>query len=134
MCIMFFCCNHQVKQFNSFYIPTENFKYKIALIAYCPHCGSALYKEMKTSFNDIKHISKQRKGEEAQKLISKALFNRLIFFEKAKTGNKQDQNWFYGDFSKTREKDENGNPIYLQLRCNFNREYEILNKVRVKYY
>lgn len=94
MCIMFFCCNHQVKQFNSFYIPTENFKYKIALIAYCPHCGSALYKEKKTSFDDIKHISKQRKGEEAQKLISKALFNRLIFFEKAKTGNKQDQNGF----------------------------------------
>ena len=89
---------------------------------------------MKTSFDDIKHISKQRKGEEAQKLISKALFNRLIFFEKAKTGNKQDQNWFYGDFSKTREKDENGNPIYLQLRCNFNREYEILNTDRVMYY
>lgn len=128
---MFYCCNKRFNATSSCYIPTQNFKYKIALYAYCPICGSALYKEKKMSFNNNKHIGKQRKGKEAEKLISKAIFNRLIFFEKTKMGSKQNQNWFYGDFCKTREKDEKGNPIYLQLRCNFNNGYEVLNKAMI---
>lgn len=130
---MFYCCNKNISATSSCYIPTRNFKYKIAFYAFCPVCGSALYKEKKVSFNNNKHKGKQRKGEEAEKLINKAIFNRLIFFEKIKTGNKQNQNWYYGDFCKTKEKDENGNIIYLQLRCNLNKSYEVLNKVKCYY-
>ena len=39
------------------------------------------------------------------------------------------QNLWYGDFMKTNRKDANGNPIYLQLRKNFNGQYEILNEI-----
>ena len=47
-----------------------------------------------------------------------------------KQGSKSNQNVYYGDFRKTRKKDKNGNPVYLQLRKNFNGDYEILNEIQ----
>ena len=47
-----------------------------------------------------------------------------------KQGNKRNQNVYYGDFRKTRKKDKNGIPVYLQLRKNFNGDYVILNEIQ----
>ncbi len=48
----------------------------------------------------------------------------------SKQGTKTNQNVYYGDFLKTRKKDKNGNTVYLQLRKNFNGQYEILNTIQ----
>ena len=51
-----------------------------------------------------------------------------------KQGTKSNQNYYYGDYKISSEKDSNGNPVYIQLRRNFNLEAEILGKVETKIY
>lgn len=49
-----------------------------------------------------------------------------------KYGTKSNQNVYYGDFRKTNRLDENGLPIYQQLRKNFNGQAEVLNDIETK--
>ena len=47
-----------------------------------------------------------------------------------KQGSKSNQNVYYGDFRKTRKRDKNGIPVYLQLKKNFNGDYIVLNEIQ----
>lgn len=47
-------------------------------------------------------------------------------------GSKSNQNVYYGDFRKTNRKDDNGLPIYQQLRKNFNGQTELIGDVITK--
>ena len=74
---------------------------------------------------------------EKQKILSGKF--ALSAFEKTlenlshiKSGTKSYQNFYYGDFKKTDQTDERGNPIYLQLKKNFNNDTEVIGKVRTK--
>ena len=74
--------------------------------------------------------------EKVNELSGKAANDRMAFWRKrlksSKQGSWTKQNIYYGDFRKTRKKDEFGNPIYLQLRRNFNNEAEIIGEVRTR--
>ena len=67
-------------------------------------------------------------GKEAYNTLEKIL-NKL---KEEKQGTKSNQNFYYGDYKITNKKDSQGNPIYLQLRRNFNNESTVLNEVETK--
>lgn len=58
-------------------------------------------------------------GKEAEFLIRKAYLNRLDFFTSS-NGAKSNQNWYYGDYKKSNQKDEKGNLLEFQIKRNFN--------------
>ena len=75
-----------------------------------------------------KTYKKELSGVKAYRAYTKTIEKVAI----QQQGNKSAQNYYYGDFKKTREKDKNGNPIYIQLRKNFNNDFEILNKIETR--
>ncbi len=131
---MLFCCS---KNFTASYkfpvFPQEGEFFKKIEFSYCPHCDSAVYKEIITLPNGTIKESTQQKGIKAEEAFAKAKFNRLNFLERLKQGSKANQNWFYGDFKKSDKKDSRGNIILLQLKRNFNGEAIILGEAPVTY-
>ncbi len=122
---MLFCCNaHFVSSF-SYVLLNTNSTYRKIEFGVCPICGCFKFKDYIQSYN----------GNEKVKLLSgKAANDRLNYWKKrlknVKQGTKSRQNTYYGDFQKTNRKDENGNPIYLQLRKNFNNQSEVIGEVK----
>lgn len=129
------CCNHSFKASFKFYAAPANKKYKLRkiLFSFCPHCNSAVYKEILSDYEGNYTHTQQLRGAKALEAYQKACFSRLVFFEKVPFGTKTNANWYYGDFLKTHKKDEKGNPVYMQLRRNFCAEKEILCTSRVFY-
>ena len=120
---MLFCCNCRfIGRFFRVLSNTNDFYRKIEF-GVCPKCGT-------NQFSDYRIIM----GKVKQKIHSgKSAFNAFEkFLDKLspiKMGTKSKQNYYYGDFKLTRKKDSFGNPIYLQLRKNFNNVTEILGEV-----
>ena len=132
---MFLLCPHCKKHYTasqSFFIEPSNFKFKKIHFLKCPRCQEKIYKEITVSFKD-EIAYRIHFGKKAEKLFNRALFNRLVFLEKISQGTKSNQNWYYGDFEKTNKKDEKGNPIYLQLKKNFNGQITVLGAAPIKY-
>lgn len=99
--------------------------YKRVEFGLCQDCGTAhLHLFVINSKGKIK--SKFFKGKTALKEFKR--YENLK--NNCKQGTKTNQNVYYGDFRKTRKKDKNGHPVYLQLRKNFNGDYEILNEIQ----
>jgi hypothetical protein len=78
-------------------------------------------------------------GKERRKFLSgkdaELAFEKVIrSLRSEKCGTKTNQNFYFGDYKVTKKKDANGNPVYLQLRRNFNDEAEILGEVNTVVY
>lgn len=131
---MLSCC---AKNFTASYrfavFPKEGELFKKIEFSYCPHCDNAVYKEIITLPNGEINETPQQKGIKAEEEFAKAKFNRLNFLERLKQGSKANQNWFYGDCKKSNKKDERGNPVWLQLKRNFNGEAKVLGEAPVVY-
>lgn len=114
----FYCCNHVLNNVKSFSVESKD--YEVLKVEYtrCPHCGKAFYKEIRTDFNGKTTNTCIKMGNEADFLIKKAYLNRLDFFQP--TGTKGNQNWYYGDFKKSSERDEKGRLLEFQIKRNFN--------------
>lgn len=130
---MLFCCSKELKPFNVFNVACENCVYKKIEYRICPHCKTPIYQETIKRFDNTETTPKPLKGEKAVKAFKRALLSRLVFFEKVPFGTKTNANWYYGDFQKTRRKDEKENPVYLQLKRNFCGEKEIMGVAKVHY-
>lgn len=115
--LSFFCCNHLLSV-KSFSIQSDSFEQKKVEYARCPHCGKSFYKEIRIDFKGYTSNTSTKMGKEAEFLIQKAFLNRLDFF--TNTGSKGNQNWFYGDFKKSTQRDEKGNLLEFQIKRNFN--------------
>ena len=116
-----------------FNVACESCVYKKIEYRICPHCKTPIYQETIKRFDNTETTPKPLKGEKAVKAFKRALLNRLVFFEKVPFGTKTNANWYYGDFQKTRRKDEKENPVYLQLKRNFCGEKEIMGVAKVHY-
>lgn len=95
----------------------------------CPVCSTKHFRDY-IQFIDGDERIKDLSGKSAQEtyLKWKKRINEQAFC------TFPNQNFYYGDFKKTKRKDSNGLPIYLQLRKNFNNQFEILNFVETKVY
>lgn len=118
-----YCCGERLSVTRLVF--RNNGYYKRVDFGFCQGCGTAhtlIYTMYKDGHDREKHFSGKIAINEFKK------YQRLK--NNTKQGSKSNQNVYYGDFRKTRKKDKNGNPVYLQLRKNFSGDYEILNEIQ----
>ena len=121
---MLSCCNHYFNgSFSRVILNTSSNYYKVEF-GTCPICNVVKFKEYKQYFDGTDSL-KEYSGVIAEAKL-RALIKRL---EDMPCGSWTKQNLWYGDFMKTNRTDAQGNPIYLQLRRNFNGQYEVLNEI-----
>lgn len=126
---MLTCCNQYFYGTYAKIVADNSFYYRRIEYGICPHCGCVIFIDYIQRF-DGEEIIKQYQGERAVCKIKKwqqSLINNFI-------GTKGNQNVYYGDFKRTNRKDENGNPIYYQLRKNFNNQSEIIGEIKTVVY
>ena len=104
---------------------TKDFYRKIEF-GICPKCGVNRFCDYRIVFGKV--TKKCYSGKSAYSMFEKILEN----LSHIKSGSKSKQNYYYGDFKLTNKKDTFGNPIYLQLRKNFNNDIEVLGEVKTK--
>ena len=119
------CCNELFRGSFSYVLFSTKDSYRKIEFGICPHCGCLKFKEFQEFFN----------GEVKNRyLTGKKALQKLEYWRKkvnnVKHGTKGNQNVYYGDFQKSNKIDENGNPIFLQLRKNFNGQSEIIGKIK----
>ena len=121
------CCNRRFAGgFSRVLVNSRDFYRKVEY-GICPHCGCQKLRELRQVMGGSVR-ERLLSGREAETRYEKVVKN----LSEIKHGNFANQNFYYGDFKKTRRKDEFGNPIYLQLRKNFNNDVEVLGEVRTK--
>ena len=123
---MLFCCNTLFEGSLSKVIKNNSLFYQRIEFGMCPVCGVAKFREIKFSVTTQKEKYKVLSGLNAEKKIKELLDPK----NNGRCGTKTNQNFYFGDFKKTNNKDENGLPIYLQLRKNLNGQYEVLGTVK----
>lgn len=123
---MLFCCNNLFAVEVSKTLKSNNEFFKKVYFGKCPICGVSKYQEIKITKDNKRY--KTLSGRLAEEKIRQVLAKE----GKQKQGSKSNQNFYYGDFKKTNEKDLNGLPIYIQLRKNLNGQYEELGKIETK--
>ena len=118
------CCNTSFSGVYRFVVQNNTNGYRRIEFGICPKCGVYVYLDYRECSDGVIK-TKSLRGKEA--------LTKFNTWEKHLTSQKQgsyvNQNIHYGEFRKTRRVDENGNPIYLQLRKNFNNEVEVLNEI-----
>ncbi len=121
-----YCCGEHLKVTRLVF--RNNGYYKRVDFGFCQSCGTA-HTLIYTMYKDGRDKEIRFKGTTAIKKFKK--------YEKLKNnirqGSKSNQNVYYGDFRKTRQKDKSGAPVYLQLRKNFNGDYTVMNVIITKY-
>ena len=125
---MLICCNRHFR--GGYYRVLSNKPDFYRRIEYgiCPNCGRYRLLDFKI-INGAERI-RTLSGEKAELAFEK-IIKKL---REEKQGTKSNQNYHYGDFRVTGKKDCFGNPIYLQLRSNFNNETEVIGEVETKVY
>ena len=103
----------------------ENF-YRRIEYGICPKCNVVKFLDYRlvNGKEKIKILS----GVSAENTFNK-IYTKIVTEQNC---SKSNQNFYYGDFKSTGKKDLNGNPVYLQLRKNFNGEADILGEVKTK--
>lgn len=125
---MLFCCNAHFRSNYFCVLENNNFSFRKIEFGVCPVCGAF-------KFRDYKQINGQELIKDLSGVKAQTQLNKWRkYFTKTKEGTKTKQNIYYGDFRKTRKKDEFGHKIYLQLRKNFNNQAEIIGEVKTKIY
>ena len=121
------CCNRRFG--GGFLRVLENSRdfYRKVEYGICPSCGCKKFRELRQVMGGSVR-ERLLSGREAELRYEKVLKN----LSEIKHGNFANQNFYYGDFKKTRRKDELGNPIYIQLRKNFNNDVEVLGEIKTK--
>ena len=125
---MLICCNRHFR--GGYYRVLSNKQdfYRRVEYGICPCCG--VYRFFDFRIVQGKEKRKSLSGKDAELAFEKVI--RTLRAEKY--GTKANQNFHFGDFKITGKKDENGNPVYIQLRRNFNNEAEILGEVNTVVY
>mgnify|MGYP006976110220 FL=1 len=129
---MLACCGKQFYAAEKIVLPKKEMLYRCLEYGHCPHCGNRVSRLIEQDTN-YEIFVKERHGIKALHAFEKAKSQRKRFLEKMGTGSKSNENYYFGDFRKTNRLDENNQPVYVQLRRNFNNKVENLGDV-VTYY
>ena len=128
---MLVCCGLQFFAAKKIILPQKDMLYRCLEYGFCPSCGTDVARLVEQN-HSYEIFVKEARGIKAKRFFEKALKQR----EKMKfvfQGSKIAENYYYGDFRKTRRKDANNQPIYLQIKKNFNNKSEILGEVITHY-
>lgn len=117
------CCGETLRVTRLIF--NANGNYKRVEFGLCQECGKPQ--------TLVYSMDKTGKGRE-KRFTGGAAVKEFKRYQKLKNntkqGGKSNQNVYYGDFRKTRKKDKNGIPVYLQLKKNFNGDYIVLNEIQ----
>jgi len=131
---MLLCCGRQFFAAEKVILPKKDKLYRCLEFGFCPNCGTRVSRFIEQDKNYEVTI-KERRGIKALRAYEKAVLQHNRFFgQSSKTGSKAAENFYFGDFRRTKRLDENNQPIYLQLKKNFNNKTEILGEVATYYY
>ena len=129
---MLSCCGRQFYAAEKILLPTRGKLYRCLEYGHCPNCATAVSRLIEQDRNyDIQ--AKDCRGRKADRAYEKSISQRKRYLETVPQGTKSGENFYYGDFRKTRRFDENNQPVYVQLRKNFNNKTEILGEVVTHY-
>ena len=107
-----YCCGERLHVTR--FVFQKNGFYKRVDFGFCQGCGTA-HTLIYTMYKDGKDKEIHLTGSVALKEFNK--YRKIK--NNTKQGSKINQNVYYGDFRKTRKRDKNGIPVYLQLKKNF---------------
>lgn len=128
---MLVCCGLQFFAAKKIILPQRDMLYRCLEYGFCPSCGTDVARLVEQN-RSYEIFVKEARGIKAKRIFEKALIQN----EKMKAsfqGSKIAENYYYGDFRKTRRKDANNQPIYLQIKKNFNNKSEILGEIVTHY-
>lgn len=122
---MLSCCNELFRGSFSYVLFSFKNTYRKVEFGICPQCGCLKFKDYKQLYDGFEEVKYYTGKKALQKL--ECWRKRL---NNCKCGTKCNQNLYYGDFQKSKLKDENGNPIFWQLRKNFNGQSEVIGQIK----
>lgn len=129
---MLSCCGRQFYAAEKILLPVRAKLYRCLEYGHCPNCATAVSRLIEQD-KDYYIEVKDRRGRKADRAYEKAVLQRKRYLETVPKGTKSGENFYYGDFKKTRRFDENNQPVYVQLLRNFNNKTEILGEVVTHY-
>lgn len=130
--ILLSCCGRQFYAAEKVVLPKKDKLYRCLEYGHCPHCGVRVSRLIEQDFNYEIYV-KEKRGIKALRAFEKAVLQRKRYLETSGSGTKSGENYYFGAFKKTRRLDDNNQPIYVQLRKNFNNKSEVLGDV-ITYY
>lgn len=125
---MLTCCNSDFKGFFIYTLANTPLFCRKIEYGICPICGVERFRDIKYYNNGFEKV-KELTGKNA--VITYKRWLSLL--NNTKQGSYANQSFFYGDFKKTNKIDYMGNPIYTQLRKNFNGQAEVIGEVTTHY-
>lgn len=124
--ILMYCCGERLNVTRLIF--NANGHYKRVQFGVCQDCGTPQTLVYSMNKNGI---------DREKRFIGKTALQEFKKYQRLKNNSKQgsfaNQNIYYGDFKRTNKKDEKGNPVYQQLRKNFNNQTEYLGEIRTFY-
>jgi hypothetical protein len=121
------CCNALYNASFSYVLFSSKDSYRRLEFGICPQCGCLKFKDFNIDYNGVETIHQSTGKHALQKLEQ---WRKRI--RNTRYGSKSNQNVYYGDFKKTSKTDDNGLPIYQQLRKNFNGQSEVIGEIETK--
>ncbi|HIU85483.1 TPA: hypothetical protein IAD52_00755 [Candidatus Spyradomonas excrementavium] len=121
-----YCCGERLRVTRLVF--NTNGYYKRVDFGFCQGCGTA---------HTFVYVISKGGRERERKFSGSTAIKEFKKYQRLKNnirqGTRNNQNVCYGDFLKTRKVDANGFPVYLQIRRDFNNQYEVLNQVETIY-
>ncbi len=123
------CCNRLFSGLIRRVLSMRTDFYRRIEFGICPHCGRYRFVDYRRGRCGQEHV-KSLSGNEALHAYEK-ISEKL---KSQKHGSKSNQNYHFGAFKKTKRLDKYGNPVYLQIKRDFNNQDEILGEVDTRVY
>ncbi|MGN0192620.1 MAG: hypothetical protein ACI4CY_03740 [Candidatus Gastranaerophilaceae bacterium] len=123
------CCGRTFSAARKIVLPENDKMYRCLEFGYCPNCRTTVSRLVEQDENYEVSVREMR-GIKALRAYEKALARQNA--EKSRFGSASNQNYYYGFYKKSRQKDENNLPVYFEYRVNFNNVAEKIGKITTK--
>lgn len=129
---MLSCCGQHFYAAEKIVLPKKDKLYRCLEYGHCPNCGIRVSRLIEQSVN-YEVTVKERRGVKALRAYEKAQIQHERNMESVKNGTWNGENYYFGAYRKTSRFDSHNQPIYVQLRKNFNNKTELLGDVVTRY-
>ncbi len=130
--VLLSCCGKQFYAAEKVVLPKQDKLYRCLEFGYCPNCGSRVSRFIEQD-TDYEIYVREKRGIQALRAYEKAKCQRKRHLSAVGVGTKTGENYYFGVFKKTRRLDCHNQPVYIQVRKNFNNKTEVLGDV-ITYY
>ena len=130
---MLLCCGRQFFAVEKIILPKKDKLCRFLEFGFCPNCGTRVSRFVEQE-KDYQINIKEQRGIKALRAYEKAVIQHNKFVNQSNSkGSKSGENYYFGAFKKTGKLDKNNQPVYIQLKKNFNNKTEELGEVVTHY-